>query len=63
MLGVRQFPNSAGDDEIGLPLSEIIPADPLEQTSHRSLKVSDGGQRAKMRQDVFSLAEGEAVIH
>jgi hypothetical protein len=48
----------------GLPISEIIPADPPQQSSHQPLLNSVlGGQGAKMRQDVFSLAEGEAVIH
>jgi hypothetical protein len=54
----------------GLPVSEIIPANPPEQSSGqvplRSLvRMPDLGQNAqgaKMKQDVFSLAEGEVVL-
>jgi hypothetical protein len=54
----------------GLPINEIIPADPPEQTPPGTplgslVTVQERGkpQGAKMRQDVFSLTEGEAVIH
>jgi hypothetical protein len=53
----------------GLPTIEIIPADPPEQTSplfgslFRALEHGKDVQGAKMRQDVCSLTEGEAVIH
>ena len=55
----------------GLPVSEIVLADPPEQTPpfapssplHRMADFGKRDQGAKMRQDVFSLAEGEAVIH
>jgi len=54
----------------GFLASEIIPADPPEHISHQPLlnaaqRAEERGrsQGAKMRQDVFSLAEGEAVIH
>jgi hypothetical protein len=55
----------------GLPAAEIIPADPPEQGSPFAplsslLRMPDLGRKpggAKMRQDVFSLTEGEAVIH
>jgi hypothetical protein len=55
----------------GLPAAEIIPGDPPEQTppfvpSSPLRGMADVGKRdqgAKMRQDVFSLTEGEAVIH
>jgi hypothetical protein len=54
----------------GLPVAEIIPADPPEQTSSTvplssllRAEFPKNFQGAKMRQDVFSLAEGEAVIH
>ncbi len=65
-----QFGFVEGSDT-GLPVSEIIPADPPEQTppftpSTPLYRMTEGGKRdqgAKMRQDVFSLAEGEAVIH
>jgi hypothetical protein len=54
----------------GLPVSEIIPANPPEQSSGqvplRSLvRMPDLGQNAqgaKMKRDVFSLAEGEVVL-
>ena len=45
----------------GLPVAEIIPADPPEFVPPFGGKGHEQG--AKMRQDVFSLAEGEAVIH
>jgi hypothetical protein len=65
-----QFGFVEGSDT-GLPVSEIIPADPPEQMppftpSSPLHRMADSGKRdqgAKMRQDVFSLAEGEAVIH
>jgi hypothetical protein len=55
----------------GLPVDEIIPADPPDQSSFsvplRTLvRMPDLGknvQGVKMRQDVFSLPEGEAFIH
>jgi len=54
----------------GLPVSEIILADPPEQFLHQPLlnavqREQERGrsQGAIMRQDVFSLVEGEAVIH
>jgi hypothetical protein len=54
----------------GLPVSEIILADPPAQSPptvppRTLVRMPDGrsDQGAKMRQDVFSLAEGEAVIH
>jgi hypothetical protein len=59
-----------GGNGTGLPVSEIVPADPPEYISHQPLlnaaqrEMERGrSQGAKMRQDVFSLAEGEAVIH
>lgn len=50
----------------GMPLSELIPAEPpvrLNYTppSPKSLRVG-GEQGAAMKQDVFSIAEGEVVI-
>jgi hypothetical protein len=59
-----------GGNGTGLPVSEIVPADPPEQTSHQTLLTSVLGgqgrgrnaQGAKMKQDVFSLAEGEVVL-
>lgn len=55
----------------GLPIAEIIPADPPEQGSPFAplsslLRMPDLGKKpegAKMRQDVSSLPEGDAVIH
>jgi len=55
----------------GLPVSEIIPANAPEQSLGMPKGVAQGFQRAQrltaqganMRQDVFSLVEGEAVIH
>jgi hypothetical protein len=54
----------------GLLVSEIIPAEPPEQPSRmvplRTLvraELPRSGEGVTMRQDVFSLAEGEAVIH
>jgi len=55
----------------GLPAAELIPAGPPEQPSNQVplrnlVRMPDLGasaQGAKMRQDVFSLSEGEAVIH
>ncbi len=66
-----QFGFVEGDDKTGLPVGEIIPADPPEQTppfvpSSPLRGMADSGKRdqgAKMRQDVSSLPEGEAVIH
>jgi hypothetical protein len=55
----------------GLPVGEIILAEPPEQIlpfspSSPLRGMADSGKRdqgATMRQDVFSLTEGEAVIH
>lgn len=54
----------------GLPVSEIISTEPPEQPSRmvplRTLlraELPRSSEGATMRQDVFSLAEGEAVIH
>lgn len=55
----------------GLPVSELISADPPEQSSfsvplRTLLRMPDAGKNAqgvKMRQDVFSLPEGEAFIN
>jgi hypothetical protein len=61
----------------GLPVSEIIPSNPPEQSipfaphaiaaataaASATFGNKNKSQGAKMRQDVFSLAEGEAVIH
>ena len=59
-----------GGNGTGLPVSEIIPADPPESSNQvpprtlaRMPELGKKAQGAKMRQDVFSLAEGEAVIH
>jgi len=64
-----QFGFVEGDDKTGLPVAEIIPADPPQQTPPfvpvSPLHGMDFGKRdqgAKMKQDVFSLAEGEVVI-
>jgi len=54
----------------GLPVGEIIPADPPEQSPSDQVPLRNlvrmpetgKGQGAKMKQDVFSLAEGEVVI-
>lgn len=69
-----QFGFVEGDDKTGLPVAEIIPADPPDDEHPPVVPLyiaSAPGQGksaifiqgAKMRQDVFSLAEGEAVIH
>lgn len=54
----------------GLPVAELISAEPPEQTPPfvpssplHGMTGFGRDQGAKMRQDVFSLAEGEAVIH
>jgi hypothetical protein len=52
----------------GLPISEIIPTDPPEPSTQFGslLNVTDFGKKnqgVKMRQDVSSLPEGDAVIH
>jgi len=59
-----------GYETNGLPITEIIPAEPPSPRVPLSslLKAPDLGrnlktQGTKMRQDVFSLAEGEAIIH
>ncbi len=60
-----------GGNGTGLPVSEIIPADPPDNPSGqvplrtlvRMPELGKNAQGVKMRQDVFSLAEGEAVIH
>lgn len=53
-----------GCNGTGLPVFELIHAESPQQSSHQPLLGSVlGRQGAKMRQDVFSLAEGEAVIH
>jgi hypothetical protein len=60
-----------GGNGTGLPVSEIIPADPPDnpsgqvplRTPVRMPELGKNVQGVKMRQDVFSLAEGEAVIH
>jgi hypothetical protein len=64
-----QFGFVEGDDKTGLPVAEIIPADPPQQTPPfvpaSPLHGMDFGKRdqgAKMKHDVFSLAEGEVVI-
>ncbi len=65
-----QFGFLEGDDKTGLPVTEIILSDPPEQTPpfapasplHR-MDLGKRDQGAKMRQDVSSLPEGDAVIH
>ena len=51
--------------DTGLPIAELIPAEPSEQIipPFAPPEPRKNVQGAKMRQDVFSLAEGEAVIH
>jgi len=54
----------------GLPISEVIPADPppgeIPQVPLAPLRMPEAGrgtgEAARMRQDVFSLAEGEVVM-
>jgi len=54
----------------GLPVSELVPADPPEQTSpfapssplRGMMDFGGRDQGAKMKQDVFSLIEGEVVL-
>lgn len=65
-----QFGFVEGSDT-GLPTSEIVPADPPEQSLSgqvplrnvvRMPELGKSAQGAKMKQDVFSLAEGEVVL-
>ena len=57
--------------QTGIPVGEIISTEPPEQPSgmvplRNLMRLPDpsrSDQGAKMRQDVFSLAEGEAIIH
>jgi hypothetical protein len=59
-----------GGKGTGLPVSEIIPADPPENPSGqiplrnavRMPELGKNAQGVKMKQDVFSVAEGEVVL-